>query len=71
MGIVGLGLGAIVPFALLASSTLGKPGAAAAPSPALIALACLLILIGGYAIRYSAVLGGQIAPPPATFGNLS
>lgn len=71
VGLVGLGLGSIVPLALLASTTLGRPGAAAAPSPALIALACLLILIGGYAIRYSAVLGGQIAPPAATFGNLS
>lgn len=71
VGIVGIGLGAVVPFALLASATLGRSGTAAAPSPALIALACLLILIGGYAIRYAAVLGGQVPPPAATFGNLS
>jgi formate-dependent nitrite reductase membrane component NrfD len=31
-----------------------------------IALACLLVLVGGFATRYVVVLGGQLPPPIAT-----
>ena len=31
-----------------------------------IALACLLVLVGGFTTRYVVVLGGQLPPPIAT-----
>lgn len=64
----GILLGVIVPVALLAwANAAGNRG----PSPAVVALAAALIVVGGYAVRYTAVIGGQIPPTPATLAVLN
>jgi len=70
LGGVGVALGLILPlllggWAALQARDSGKPPVAA------LALACLLLVIGGYAIRYSVVLGAQIAPQAASLATLS
>lgn len=68
LGVGGIVLGILVPLALL-----GLPLAMGKRStgPAAIALSAALILVGGYSIRYAAVLGGQIPVPVATLANLN
>ena len=62
--ILGIGVGSILPFFLLASAV--WRGSGRGPSLAVITLACLLVLVGGFATRYVVVLGGQLPPPIAT-----
>ncbi|MDZ7754768.1 MAG: NrfD/PsrC family molybdoenzyme membrane anchor subunit [Gammaproteobacteria bacterium] len=64
--LVGLGIGVVLPLALVAlwysRVRAGSPGAALS----LMGVASLLVLVGGFVIRYSVVLGGQVALPIAT-----
>ena len=62
--ILGVGVGSILPFLMLAPSL--WRGSGRGLSLPVIALACLLVLVGGFATRYVVVLGGQLPPPIAT-----
>lgn len=62
--LLGVGVGSILPFLLLAPAT--WRGSRRGLSLPIIALACLLTLVGGFATRYVVVLGGQLPPPTAT-----
>jgi formate-dependent nitrite reductase membrane component NrfD len=61
---LGVGVGSILPFFLLAPAV--WRGSGRDISLPVIALACLLILVGGFATRYVVVLGAQLPPPIAT-----
>ena len=65
LGAVGIGAGLVLPFLLLlyAMRRRGENRGASLP---VIALACLLVLAGGFATRYVVVLGGQLPAPVAT-----
>jgi formate-dependent nitrite reductase membrane component NrfD len=62
---IGVGVGLILPLILL-MSVLRRGDANGGISLPVIALACLLVLVGGFATRYAVVLGGQLPPPIAT-----
>ena len=64
--VFGIGLGVIVPLVLLAWFFGKAPITQPAKTLSMIGLASLLILVGGFYIRYVEVLGGQIALPIAT-----
>lgn len=64
---IGIGLGLAVPLVLIA----GFYGRAPIKRPALtlsvVGLSSLLVLVGGFAMRYAVVLGGQVPLPLSTF----
>jgi formate-dependent nitrite reductase membrane component NrfD len=62
---VGVGMGLILPLILL-MPVLRRRDEYGGLSLPVIALACLLVLVGGFATRYVVVLGGQLPPPIAT-----
>ena len=63
----GIGLGLVVPLVVIA----GFFGSAPVNKPALtlsmFGLASVLILVGGFAIRYAVVMGGQVPLPISVF----
>jgi len=64
--LLGMGLGLIAPL-VLGAWFLGKaPGRKPAMALSMMGLASLLILVGGFYIRYAVVLGGQVALPIST-----
>ena len=74
IGVVGIGLGLIVPLILgvwviRGTGAIDPEGSRKRASTA--AIACVLLLIGGFAIRYSVILGGQVEPSIATMAILS
>lgn len=69
LGVVGVLLGLLLPAALL--GWFGLRRGDGGPSAVVVATACVLILIGGFTVRYTAVLGGQIPPAPATLATLN
>lgn len=64
--VFGIGLGVIVPLILLAGSYSKTHIAVPGRVLSRLGLASLLILVGGFVIRYVVVLGGQVALPAAT-----
>ena len=72
LGVVGIAAGLVLPFLLVlfAVSRAATPRPGATPIVAL-TLAGVLLVVGGFAIRYTAVFGGQETPPVATFATLS
>jgi protein NrfD len=72
LAVVGIALGLVLPLllALFAVNRAAEPRPGTSPFLAF-TLAGILLLAGGFAIRYSAVFGGQETPPVATFATLS
>ena len=62
----GIGLGVIIPIALLAMFVSKAPAQPAAKTISMVGLASILILVGGFCLRYVLVLGGQAGLPIAT-----
>ena len=68
VGIGGVVLGVLAPLALLGLPlALGQRSAGAG----VIAISAALILVGGYSIRYAAVLGAQVPVPVSTLATLN
>ena len=57
---LGIGLGVIIPILLLAKFVGKAPAQPATKTISMAGLASLLILVGGFCLRYVLVLGGQV-----------
>ncbi len=70
LAVFGIGFGLVLPI-VLGVLMLPRFGDGRTPSAALVGLACLLLLIGGFTIRYAAVIGGQLPTPLSVMATLS
>ncbi len=65
--LAGIGLGLVVPLVLIAWFFGNAPVSKPALTLSAIGLASLLVLVGGFAIRYAVVMGGQVSLPISVF----
>lgn len=70
LAVFGLGFGLLLPI-VIGVLLLPHFGAGRTPSAALVGIACLLLLVGGFTIRYAAVIGGQLPTPLSVMATLS
>lgn len=62
----GIVLGIVVPLVLLGLGSRRSAGEQPRVSMAMLTLACVLVLVGGFVLRFVVVLGGQVPLPVAT-----
>ncbi len=70
LAVFGIGFGLLVPI-VVGILLLPRFGAGRTPPAGLVAIACLLLLAGGFTIRYAAVIGGQLPTPLSVMATLS